>query len=53
MVDAGHKSELPLVFVGEKGEAGRFIADGGVPGDAGTAEGGTPRDPGTEGVPFG
>ena len=53
MVDAGHKSEAPLFFVGEKAAVGRFIDDGGVPGDAGTAEGGTPRYPGTEGGPFG
>ena len=53
MVDAGHKSEPPLFFVGEKAAVGRFIDDGGVPGDAGTAEGGTPREPGTEGGPLG
>ena len=53
MVDAGHKSEAPLFFVGEKAAVGRFIDDGGVPDDAGTAEGGIPRDPGTEGGPLG
>ena len=48
-VDAGHRSEPPLIFVGENGAVGRFIDDGGVPFEAGTIPG-VPLEPGTAGI---